>query len=100
MPQFKALGEYLIVRPIFEIQSDSIIIPKSAMIYKRYKGKVVGEVLSVGSRVNLDKAEDRKLKAGDIIIYQKHEGYQFWMGVERAEYIRLHQHWVMAWEND
>jgi co-chaperonin GroES (HSP10) len=89
----QALGENYIVRVVFEYNSKLIELPETAKEYQRYHGSVHAIVESVGKDCVLT-FNGKRLKKGDKIIFQRHEGYQFF--VDGDELLRLPEKWVMA----
>jgi co-chaperonin GroES (HSP10) len=84
----QALRDEIIVKQIFEEKKSSLIIPETAQEWKQYHGEVYGEVVSVGPEYPY------KLKVGDKIIYQRHEGNKLPWG--EIKYLRLKSKWVLA----
>jgi co-chaperonin GroES (HSP10) len=85
----QALRNEVIVKPVFEEHKGLIEIPKSALEYKQYYGEVFGEVVSIGEDYPYG-----KLKIGDKIIFQRHEGKR--IEVDGEKYLVLKEKWVMA----
>jgi co-chaperonin GroES (HSP10) len=88
----QALRDTVIVTPIYQVSSRSIIIPKSALKYLQYDGQVFGEVISVGPEYRQTYGDGQHLKAGDQIIFQRHEGKSFKIGGKL--YLKLKSRWI------
>ncbi len=88
----QALRDDVIVKPLYETKKSAIIIPQSAVKYKKYDGQVRAEVISVGKNYPYD-----ELKQGDRIVFQKEEGVKF---VYQGEtYLKLKSRWVQCLDN-
>ena len=84
----QALKDNVIVRPIYEERKGNIIIPEGAKVFKQYHGFVVGEVVSVGKRYPYP------LKAGDRVLWRRHEGKKVFE--DGKLYFVLKERWVEA----
>ena len=82
----QALRDNVIVKPIYEEQKGSIIIPKSAEVFKQYHGFVMGEVVSIGKKYPYP------LKAGDRVLWRRHEGKKVYE--DGQLYFVLKERWV------
>ncbi len=93
----QAIGKNLIVKPIYEVKKGNIIIPLSAQEFKQYHGFVCGLVISVGNKFGLKFAGER-LRSGDKILFQRHEGFK--IEYDGEVYLRISDRWVGAKLND
>lgn len=86
----QALKDNLIIKPLYEEKKNSILIPQTAINYKRNKGNVLGLVISIGK----DYKHKDLLNPGDRISYQRGEGIKF---IYQGEtYLKLKARWVMG----
>jgi co-chaperonin GroES (HSP10) len=77
----QALRNEVIVKPIYVKQQGLIVIPQGALKFKQYDAEVYGLVESVGPRYPYE------LKAGDLIIFERHEGTR--IKYQGENYLRL-----------
>lgn len=89
----QALGDNIIVKPVYEKKISSLFIPETAVQFKKYEGFVYGDVISVGPKVCL-KFERNSLVPGDKVIWQRHEGLAF--KFEGEEYLKVKSKWIMG----
>ena len=84
----QAMRDMVIVKPVYEEHRGNIVIPKSAKQFKQYHGSVIGIVVSVGPKYLYE------LKAGDRVIWRRHEGKKVYEN--RELYFALKEKWVEA----
>ena len=92
--EFKAIGKFLIIEPVFERYKGNILLPKYSPEYKQYYGQIYGIVLAIGEK----SVWKNELNIGDKIIFQRHEGFRFIY--ERKMYLKLKDKWVLGLIND
>jgi co-chaperonin GroES (HSP10) len=84
----QALHDTIIVKPTYEETRSDIIIPQSAKQFKQYHGEVRGLVVSVGPEYPYRK----DLKPGDVVTFQRHEGFTFQYQGEK--YLKVREKWI------
>ena len=90
----KALKDFVLVRQEYAKESGGIVIPETAVKFKKYDGSIRYIVVSVGPECPYE------LKEGDIIEIMKHEGIRF--VYEGIEYWKVKERWILGkyLEND
>ena len=89
----QALGDNVIVKPVYDEKVKGIIIPEIALKFKKYDGQVYGEVHSVGPKVTLRFARE-PIKPGDKLIWVRHEGKR--VEYEGQEYFKVASKWILG----
>lgn len=80
-----AVGSMVIVKLKYAEKQGRIVIPDSAQLYS---GDYHGEVVSVGPDY-----PDKRLKAGDRLVYLRNEGYEFQGYFDRERYYSVKEKW-------
>lgn len=86
---FRALHNRVIIKPFYQQYQGKVILPKYCPEFKLYYGYVYGEVVAIG-----DEYPYKELKAGDKILWRRHEGKKF--VYDNQVYFNLQEKWVQA----
>jgi co-chaperonin GroES (HSP10) len=70
---FQAIGANIVVKVVYPKTVSSVIIPESAVKFKKYDGQIQYVVESVGNT----SVWKHDLKPGDHVILMRHEGKPF-----------------------
>ena len=84
----QVLKDNIIIKPIFEEHKGKIILLSHRTEFKQYHGFVYGVVMAVGPKYPYE------LKAGDKILFRRHEGKRIY--IDRELYLVLREEWVDA----